>query len=331
MKKYIGLIFTFILTSFFPSAFSLADDSYHLSFSENPVKWDEILAVADFRDYDKEHAKMLVDVDTAGRRNFEMSGAEKGGRKTKFKAVYGRDGIYFRIECEEPEMGKILNGQVKDGGSLEIFLVPGNKDEYYYMFMADLANRKLEEYNMFNRTEGYRPASGFFKADISAGQQGWIIDMYLPYILFYSKLPLDGESWRFNIVRWMPSFTKQGGVTWQGKVHDPGSYRCISFDKPTQEQLLAIRRGIVRQAYARFAGQIAEMKIMYSRLDPCFYQEILEPLITKYEACSNTVANIDTISEDILLELFQSVPAWTDFRYRASDLRKEYLKNKLLR
>jgi len=143
-------------------------------------------------------------------------------------------------------------------------------------------------------------------------------------------VPLNGEHWRFSVIRWMP-FGKAGGVTWGGKVHDTGNFGLVRFQPATPEQKLATNQRLLRIAWFKYLAESKAQSIFWS--DPKigdleFYEQVLQPAITKFTAAGEALGDPDTWTEQSVSTGSKDLADWMEFRFKVAELRTEYLLNK---
>jgi hypothetical protein len=137
----------------------------------------------------------------------------------------------------------------------------------------------------------------------------------------------------FNLIRWMP-FSKAGGVTWGGRVHETGQFGTIHFEKPTKPQREAIEKRLLQYAWFKFlatAGQIRPFVGWDDAFvgDPEFYQTVLAPEITRLKALGEKWGDPEQWTAAQVNEGWAHLKDFMEFDYKTSALRTQYLEDKL--
>jgi len=176
----------------------------------------------------------------------------------------------------------------------------------------------------------YRSLEGFAKVESLPLDNGVGTFVFIPWEALYDWLPVNGDYWRFSIIRWM-SFAKAGGVTWGGKVHDTGNFGLIHFQKPTKTQKAAMERRIARTAWFKYlaASKAATTFWTDPKLgDAAFYEEVLKPEIDRLTAAGEALGDPKTWTGETMQKVGPVLGDWMEFDYNMAELRTAYLVNK---
>jgi hypothetical protein len=286
-----------------------------------------------FVDYNSDAAKGLI-LDATTDRNVEKDAAV-AARQTAFYSVYNEKGWYLYIEAEEPLINELLDNVVdpqsparKEG--YEIFFAPGlHTVPYYQIFTHPFAgNTDYIDWGIPHRH--YRSLKEYAKVESSPLEKGFGTFMFVPWEAMYERLPLNGDYWRFTIIRWMP-FGKAGGTTWGGQVHDTGNFGLLHFEAPKAEQKLAMQKRVLRAAWFKYLATSKAATTYWSDAkigDREFYDGILKPVIEEYSSLGQSLGKPDDWNAATLQKAAAVHDDWMEFEYKVSELRREYLLSK---
>jgi hypothetical protein len=288
-----------------------------------------------FVDYNSDAAKGLA-LDATAERDTEKS-ATAATRETAFYSVYDDKGWYLYIRAQEPLVQEILDN-VLDMRSparreaYEIFFVPGLHNAPYYQIFSYSFTGVTNFYDWGVPHRHYRSLKEYAKVETLPLEDGFGTFVFIPWEALYDYLPLNGEYWRFSIIRWMP-FGKAGGVTWGGHVHDTGNFGLLHFEKPTAAQQTAIEKRMLRVAWFKFLATSKAAATFWSDEkigDPEFYNGVLKPVIDEYAALGESLGKPDAWNAATLSKAAAVRDDWMEFDYKVSELREEYLLKKSL-
>jgi len=307
---------------------------YHCRFSDkapssvegwlaSPLMADPKNRESHFEEYDRKAAALLInDV------NVERSVTEAGlaaDKKTSFMMTYDDDGWRIFVECEDAQAEKVFTGLL-GGGQLEMFFAPGLGAGYYQWFVSfPKPDFKSVSWDCPNRH--FREMDSYCAADTGVVPGGFGASIFIPWELVYDKLPADGDTWPFNVIRW----TRAGGVTWRGKVHAIHDYGKVEWEGLTTERLLAIKRKLVMKGLSRYQKSRRDIVAFWKDEvlgDPVFFQQVLLPVVEKLDAAGKKV-DVKMPVTDIESLFADAVPDWMEFNYKVAELRRDYLAAKL--
>ena len=151
--------------------------------------------------------------------------------------------------------------------------------------------------------------------------------VFIPWDYCHDDLPFDtGKNWRFNLIRWTPA----GGISWGGRVHEPGRMGNLVWDKPAPELLQKIRSRLAVRAIAKYQRIKADrLQFWQDELlgDPAFAKECLEPA---FASLDKAVADYQagTLKPEEFAAKYQ--PDLMEADYLVQELRKAFLEKKFL-
>lgn len=318
----------------------------------SPLLQDEKLRENRFTPYDsKAAADLITDV------NIERTVSETKSKEleyylqnTAFYSVYDTKGWHIFVKSGEPNIEKILSETLNPNvyspftqyskaeggkaGSLEMYFMPGLKNETYYQWMIDPA--KGSEPTIVDWSSpyrGFRSLKPYFKTETVAYEKAWGTYVFIPWEALYDKLPFDrGEKndWRFGFIRFSPA----GGMTWGGQVHETGKWGLFKWDKPTSPQLAEIKRNILVKAWTKYQRDRTALQTFWQDKvmgDADFYTKALKPEIDRLDKLGESMKTIRDLKDEDVNSLYQQVTSdWMEFDYVVSDLRREYLEKKIV-
>ncbi len=277
-----------------------------------------------FEPYDRKAAELLiVDVNVERAVGDAKAVADKG---TAFYMAFDSDGWSMFIDCEDSEAEKAAAGLLS-GGSLEMFFAPG-ADECYYQWFVSPAGGESSTVQWSPPNRHFRSMESYWKSDVDVIDNGFGVHVFIPWELVYDKLPVNGETWPFNVIRW----SRAGGVTWRGKVHDIHNFGVVRWNGLTPDRMLAIKRKIVMKGLAKYRKAKGAALAHWSDEvigDPEFYNQALLPTVERLDEMDKKVN--DTMTSGEVATLFEeAVPDWMEFDHLVGELRREYLVKRLL-
>jgi len=163
--------------------------------------------------------------------NFIIFGtdSEISKKKTYFRTGYDSASLFIAIECEEPDLKKIVSilydeENVWSEDSVEVFIMPRTENEYFQFVTNAIGSR----YNGISRTQV--PLMEW-QAKTSMGNKMWSAEIRIPFSTLDEK-PKKGESWGFNVCRNIYSVDPIMNVSWAtmfGSFHEPENFGKITF------------------------------------------------------------------------------------------------------
>jgi len=272
--------------------------------------------------YNSEAAQKLI-LDATTLRDV-TSTPELKGHETSFRMVYDSKGWYVYIHCQEPKIQTFVD-EGKDI-SLELFFAPGlERVPYYQMIVRQLAGQ-VHHYDWGMPHRHYRSLKDSVRTESLVLETGVATFVFIPWEILYDRVPLDGEYWRFSVMRW-------GGpsVTWGGKVHDTGNFGLVHFQPPNGKQRLEIEKRILRAGWSKFRATAKEATGNWSDEevgDLDFYNGRLKPVIDRYTMAGESLGEPDGWDGDTIETGQAFLADWMEFKYKVAELRTEYLMDK---
>ena len=245
------------------------------------------------------------------------------GHETSFYMAYDSKGWYIYIHCQEPQIQTFIDER-KDV-ALEIFFSPGLESVPYYQMIVKQLTSEVTHYDWGMPHRHYRSLKGSVRTESLPLDTGFATFIFVPWASLYDRLPLDGERWRFSLMRWGPS------VTWGGKVHDTGNFGLVHFQPPTPSQRVEIEKRILRTAWFKFRAVAKKTAAFWSDEelgDLDFYSKTLKPVIDQYTALGESLGEPDGWDADTVKKGHAALGDWMEFTYKVAELRTEYLMNK---
>ncbi len=237
--------------------------------------------------------------------------------------VYNAQGWYIYIHCQDPDIQSRVDLQ-KDI-SLEMFFSPGLEKVPYYQMIVRQLKRSTNHYDWGMPHRHYRSVKESVRVESLPLDTGLATFIFIPWDDLYDRVPLDGEHWRFSLMRWGPS------VTWGGKVHDTGNFGIIHFATPTKSQREKIERRVLRTAWFKFQANAKKATTFWSDEelgDLDFYQGTLKPVIEQYTSLGESLGDVADWDAQSVQKASAVLEDWMEFEYKIAELRTEYLLQK---
>lgn len=272
-----------------------------------------------FVPYNSEAAKGLV-LDANVARDVPAAPSSAPGSESSFYTVCDDRGWFVYVQCMEPDIQK-LRDEGKDV-ALEIFFAPGMQEvPYYQLMVAQLqGTARFVDWGMPHR--GYRSLKDRVRVESLPVKGGAGTFLFLPWEALYDRLPLDGGTWRFTVIRWKPA------MTWGGNVHDTGNFGLVRFPKPTPAVREAVERRVLRAAWGRFRREAAKQASLWNDAkvgDPEFFEAALKPVVERETAFAKELGDPDAWDAATVKKGWSHLRDWMEFGYVVSDLRREHL------
>jgi hypothetical protein len=249
---------------------------------------------------------------------------------TAFYMVYDPYGWHIFVLCGEENTDAVrLDGG--RGSTLEMSFVPGTGDEAYRQWIINQVEDDCKVFDWNSDHRDYRSIRGFIQTETVVRGNDWGTYIFLPWEALYDRLPFDtGEDWLFEVIRWSPA----GGLSWSGgRVHETGKWGTVKWQAPSRAALLRIKHNLVRKAWSTYRGMRNDAVWHWrdSRIgDRAFYDACLAPEIGRLDKHGEALQHPEKLSPADVGRLFvEAVPAWMEFDYVVTDLRAEYLEERL--
>lgn len=247
-----------------------------------------------------------------------------GPRDTGFYMVYNDEGLSIFFQSNESE--RETNGVLKNS-SIEFYVQPGVDGVSYHQMIVQTNDSPFEYYEWQTENRHNRPLQGNVTVTNEEIPTGWGTVVMIPWETFYEHVPLNGEDWKFSMIRWAPSGFSP---TWGGHVHQIGRFNTLDFQVPTAEQRTAIQKHIIRKAWDQFnatADQLRATWLNGDADDERFFYRFVQPLIDKGQANGSLIPNLDSLSAAEIDGLYQHVSSWFELRYDVEDQRTSYIQD----
>ena len=276
-----------------------------------------------------------TDASTTGRGVSAPGAADNADITTDLYMACDSDGLHFFFMAYDSKVADVKTGLL-GGGAYEGYLAPG-KGQAYYTFLIDLpAGGLTDGFSTMYTNHYFRQAlkkDDTVKSMTLPTEKGFGTYLFYSWELFYDKLPQNGTKWQFENIRW----TRSDGYSWAGSesVHNRSSWGDLIFGGLNEKSLREIKRKLIYKAFAKYKMEKSAKTKGSIDLwqdeelgDPQFYKSALAPLVAKLDEFGKKVTK-DMSDADVALLFEQAVPDWMEFRYRAAELRTDYLNNKL--
>lgn len=275
--------------------------------------------------YDEDEAKKLI-YDVSVQRDVSKSG---GDSETYFYVCWDDWGVHLLFVGMDSKYREVMEGSL-GGTGYEMYLCFGEGAPTYQWIMDDQKNGKIHYYDYASQGKNYRPLKDHVIVYSAPVEGGFATAMNIPWSAGYERLPDNGTTWPFEMIRW----SRGGGVTWGGEtIWQISRWGRWVFEGMTKERKTAIKRSLLNAARARFSAQSSirggEIFMWQDKEigDPEFYSEALRPFVEKIQ---NDIAALtpeaDARTIDRLYE--ECMGPMYDFKYYADEIREKYLRKK---
>jgi hypothetical protein len=328
------ILHTFLLISFMLVQTLRADDlegrkTYECLYMENPpygvTAWatSEMVKTGEgkesrFVPYNSDAAKQLI-LDATTPRDVSVDPALQD-HETSFYMVYNAQGWYLYIHCQEPDVATFVD-EGKDI-ALEIFFSPGLRAVPYYQMMVNQSKSRVTHFDWGMPHRHYRSLKDSVRIESLPLETGYATFLFVPWERLYDRLPLNGDHWRFSLIRWGPS------VTWGGQVHDTGNFGLVHFKKPSIDQRLEIKKRILRSAWSAFRAEAKKATAYWSDDevgDLTFYNQLLRPAIDQHTALGESLGKPASWNAETVKKSEAAIGDWMEFKHVIAELRSDYL------
>jgi|GEM_PF-2665744 hypothetical protein len=286
---------------------------------------DENYRESRFEDYNSADAARLI-TDVSAERIVSKDARKKFYfDNTAFYMLHDRRGWHMFVLSGEENLEDILADGTK-AGSLEMYFTTGPGQPYHQWIINLPSGEVSGHYDWHSPHRSFRSLKDSFKTETITFGSNIGTYIFIPWETLYDKLPFDTPSqWRFGFIRW----SRAGGLTWGGKVHEIARWGLIEWEKPAEEQVTQIRRDIARKAWGKYKSIRDELGThwQHSQLgDADFYKSHLKPKVDQLNALGKGMEEPSKLTARQVQALFKkAMPDWMEFRYVASELRREYL------
>lgn len=278
---------------------------------------------ARFAPYDRKAAELLINDVRAERTAAEAN--TDAGKETAFFMAWDDAGWHIFVKSDDPDAEKVSAGLL-GGGQLEMSFMHA-LGECYYQWLVNIPDGKLTVVDWNSPHRQWRSMEGFYRSETLPLDKGFGTYVFFPWELVYDRLPKDGDAWPLGVIRW----TRAGGVTWGGLVHETHKWGTVQWAGLTPERLTAIKRKVAMTAlgnYRKARGDAVNFWKDEQLGDPAFYEAALAPAIAALDEAGKKVT--DTMTPADVADVYErAVPDWMEFQYRVSELRQSYLKQRL--
>jgi len=153
--------------------------------------------------------------------DFTLFGTDKlASPRTAFRMLWDDNHLYLGVQCDEPQMDKIVPMRFADDGSaafanesMEFFVDPDHTHGRYFQLMFNIAGRL------------YCGGNGGAEVKIHLEEESWSVEVAVPWA-WVKATPKPGKVVGFNVNR-NRSIEETMNATWarvQGGFHDPDRF-----------------------------------------------------------------------------------------------------------
>lgn len=256
-------------------------------------------------------------------------------RATAFYQAYDDKGWTIYIESKEPLLQSLVS-QLPDPRSAghreayELFFTPALEAAPYYQLYIQPYINKATVYDWATPGENYRSLKDEMRVESLPLKDGVGTFVFIPWRLLYEHVPVEGAKWRFTLIRWMP-FSKSGGITWGGRVHETGRFGIVEFAVPTEAQKQAIELNLLRTGWYRFQAEAQRLSEYWGDEflgDPGFYENCVKPEVARLREIGEAWGDPEKWDVGRSGEGKALLKNLMEFDYKVSAMREDYLKQK---
>ncbi len=191
-----------------------------------------------------------------------VTGKDSPEEQTRFAAVYNDECVYFAVECRDSQARKIImkqrshDGAVWEDDDVEIFFDINLDRTSYRHFAVNPAGSAYDSSSM--EGPAWNPE---WRRKASVTDNGWSVEIAVPFGSLGLSTPVEGEAWGVNICRTRRSGRFEYSI-WSptlGGFHDPqhfgsfifGSYKAWVLNNflPCWNKITGEMPGILSSAY----------------------------------------------------------------------------------
>ena len=248
--------------------------------------------------------------------------------RTGVQIIYDDQGVHIFVRCNDPEIKKVVLGE-KSGGSLEFLLKPGENSAYHSWYFNLPGTEDPHVVNWETPSKYYRLTYDYFKKDSAVTPDGVVAHTFIPWIMFYDRLPGDSNQWLFGMERF-----GRCRLSLSGLVHEMGRTVRLNFNF-SKQQLTNLKKNICLAIFNKYEkirkAKRGTVLIWQDDVlgDPEFFKTELEPLLHQLDEEGGKLKD-SANDADINAIFAKFVPLWAEINYVVADKRKQYLKNKLI-
>lgn len=264
-------------------------------------------------------------------------GTKSDSRTTTFYQAYNDQGWSIYIESKEPLIEQ-LKSELPDERSAarresyELFFMPAIEVVPYYQLYIQPYINKFTVFDWAMPSTNYRSLKNGVEVESRALSDGIGTFVFIPWHLLYEHAPFQGGRWRFTLIRWMP-FSKAGGVTWGGQVHETGRFGTVEFQPPTDAQRTAIHLNLLRKGWYDFLASAQRLTDYWSDEfigDPGFYESSVKPEVERLQKMGEAWGKPESWGESVARDSDRALKELMELDYKVSSLREDYLKHQRL-
>ncbi len=137
----------------------------------------------------------------------ENMGAADASAPTAVTAAFDDDALYLLVVCVEPEMAEVEthplgpdNPELFATDNVEIILDPDGDGRDYFHLAVNAGDSTYDSRSADPQTHDVE-WTGEWRHAVGRGDDGWVVEVAIPFATLDVPPPSDGESWRANVYR----------------------------------------------------------------------------------------------------------------------------------
>ena len=240
------------------------------------------------------------------------------------------NGVHIFVRSNDPAIADVVLGK-RNGISLEQLIRPHDDRAYHSWYFNNLPDTADPTFvNWATPSPLYRYTYDYMKKDAVLTKDGYVAHTYIPWLMFYDNLPVNGHKWKYGIQVWGGAATR----TLSGMVHELSRAILLDF-KMTPAQVEKLKGTIAIQIYNRYR-KIREDRGDVVRIwedpvlgDVAFWDAVVKPLVDELDAAGKDLLAAKSDAE--AAKFFDKyAPVWAEIGYVIAGKRSAYLSKKLL-
>lgn len=248
--------------------------------------------------------------------------------KMGLHVYYTDEGVHIFLRVNDPAMQELIEGKRKFG-LLEWILQPGKEEPYHCWDFSLPDTTEPYYYTTSGVSKNYRLTYDFIKKDVALTKEAVVAHTFVPWMLFYDRLPSKTSDWRLNMQTLGRSKRSLAGF-----YHELERSLRLRFEF-TPERLTSLKRTIARVAFNRYNTMRKDLGgRIHTWNDPFlgdqeFYAAVVAPLVADLDAAGERLMKPAPDSE--IEEFYQKyVPQWAEINIVLAERRAAYLKTEFL-
>lgn len=206
-------------------------------------------------------------------------GDSSAAQQSKFAIMFDKSNIYIAVLCDEIHRDKIDFYKRNDidiwrHDSVELFFQNGIGSNKYKQFLVSAGGGC---YGIDLNYDGWLKRSPFpgenrWLAAVKMTENGYAVEIEIPFSIFNCKIPENGAEWHFNILRNSTTLDSSRYSTWSPVANvNPIDFGYLIF--ATMDFKLVQQRVILKRKFSELDSRLKLIKLKYNTSDPAFVEK----------------------------------------------------------